>query len=77
MTSPSIGRIVHYRPEAAGAEVRPAVITKVWSDTCVNLHVFGGLLAGPDGTVETQGNFPASVTESETSARSWFWPPRV
>lgn len=47
---PSVGRIVHYHVGAFdGPEMRhnhteeedlPAVIVRVWSDTCVNLKVF-------------------------------------
>ena len=40
MIKPTIGRVVWYRP--AGRDiVHAAVITHVWSDTCVNLAVFG------------------------------------
>lgn len=74
--TPTIGRLVHYRPSHEGAEVRPAIIVKVHNATCVNLHVFGGLIAGQDGVVEEQGAFPTSVVESPTAPRSWFWPPQ-
>lgn len=71
---PSIGRIVLYRPESSES-LLPAIITRVWSDDCVNLHVFGGEL--PD----SQGIFPTSVlrcpTDDGTMPRSWSWPPRV
>lgn len=44
---PTIGRIVHYRAngkwEAAnGAETHPAIVTRVWSETCVNLETDEG-----------------------------------
>lgn len=68
---PTIGRIVHFQPAIEGAGVHPAIITKVWSDTCVNLQVFG------DGILDAQGNLPTSVVEGAPgTARSWFWPPR-
>lgn len=42
---PTVGRIVHYRVSAhlqaaSAGEVRAAIVTRVWSDTCVNLSVF-------------------------------------
>ncbi len=54
-----------------------AIITRVWSDTCVNLHVFFDahdpesrnsvveLAELPEGTTDTSGN------------GGWFWPPRT
>jgi hypothetical protein len=68
---PSLGRIVHFFP-TTGSEPLAAVITRVWSDTCVNLEVFGSA-AGPD---ETQGRFPTSVVQGP-GPRTWSWPPRV
>lgn len=69
---PSIGRIVHSQAHGSPngqhkAEARPAIISKVHSETEVDLTVFNptGLffnrcsLGGPD--------VPGS----------WFWPPRV
>jgi hypothetical protein len=42
----SIGRLVHYRVGGTDEtpELRPALVVRVWSDTCVNLRVF------PDGS---------------------------
>lgn len=77
---PSIGRIVHYI-RSDGAEY-PAIITHVWSDTCVDLEVFGinvEHLQGGDADVR----FPKSVVMHDTgggergSVRSWHWPERV
>lgn len=72
---PSIGRIVIFRTSAEAVHdcAHPAVITRVWSDDCVNLEVFGDA-AGPEG--EPQGRFPTSVLLG-TGRRSWSWPPRV
>lgn len=60
---PSVGRIVHYRePRVEGGhEIRAAIVTRVWSDTCVNLTVFGA-----DGGVY-----------GVKSATAWSWPERV
>ncbi len=75
MTEPTIGRIVHYHaPEAEasnGTQLFAAMVTRVWSETCVNLTVY------PDGgnayfrtSVEIQGRH-------QGADRSWSWPPRV
>ena len=72
---PSIGRMVLYMPTQeerggrGGAEYYPAVITRVWSRHCVNLHVLAD--AGPA--------FPVtSATLCLAPAdRSWCWPPRA
>lgn len=50
MVTPTIGRIVHYNPSAneglarigteTGSQPLAAIITGVWSDSCVNLAVF-------------------------------------
>ena len=42
MNKPAIGRIVHVVVDPKtnnGSDVAPAMITRVWSDTCVNLRV--------------------------------------
>ena len=69
------GRIVLFAPSKPTylGEVHPAVVTRVWSDICVNLEVLGSP-TGPEG--EPQGRFPTSVT-FESGPRSWRWPPRV
>jgi hypothetical protein len=48
--TPTIGRIVHYtfprnspradQGNSVPGDVVPAIIVKVWSDTCVNLRIF-------------------------------------
>lgn len=72
---PSIGRIVLYRPtdserEAGGSgEFWPAVITRVWSAHCVNLHVLTD--GGP-------AFWLTSVSRADSAEpRSWRWPPKV
>lgn len=83
---PTIGRIVHFvqkKPSMYGEGFihLPAIITAVWSDTCVNLQVFtDGSNSEEDGT-----NFPhikwvtsPSLDESETpQPRTWHWPERA
>jgi len=74
---PTVGRIVHYTPpESDGRKGAPypAVITHVFGDTCVNLHVFD------DGSFPlhvpgTEAHKPTSVNLG-TGPRSWSWPPR-
>ena len=82
---PTIGRIVIYRegdrnfgipdhPGRNGSRDHPALITQVWSDTCVNLTVFHG-----DGFVEHRPSITiapelpdgvADVSGNDT----WRWP---
>lgn len=65
----SAASCVHHgavRPLNNGAEVAPAIITRVFSDTCVNLRV---LLDGPDTLWVTSAN-PGD------DERQWQWPPR-
>lgn len=69
---PTVGRIVHYFPDSDANTPVPAIVTRVWSDDCVNLHVF------TDGTADRVPNkIPTSVprrAEGETRGR-WDWPP--
>lgn len=74
---PTVGRIVLYNagpgqfsdPSGPGNESSPlpAVIVRVWTDTCVNLKV---LTDGPKDAWVT------SVTEGE-GPYCWSWPPRA
>jgi hypothetical protein len=48
---PSIGRIVHVLVDPQtnnGSDVAPAMITRVWSDTCVNIRVSRDNHPGPE-----------------------------
>lgn len=48
MITPTVGRVVWYRPVKGGDDNHPdpqgqpqaAIVTHVWSDTCVNLAIF-------------------------------------
>lgn len=69
---PSVGRVVHYKPSDSdpprnNAEVLPAVIVRVWSDTCVNLRVLNDQVYDFWKTSSTLGD----------GAGQWTWPPRV
>lgn len=70
---PSIGRIVLFRGEKSnGVNEHPAIITRVWSDTCVNLTVF---LDNGAPIVPTSVNHEENLESSTNPA--WRWPPRV
>lgn len=48
---PTIGRIVHVLADPKtnnGSDVAPAMITRVWSDTCINLRVIRDNFPGPE-----------------------------
>ena len=75
--TPALGRIVHYiLPDGHHiGDHRPAIITRVWSDTCVNLTVF---------TDSENDGFPPNGLIHRTSVSfheavrhefgSWHWP---
>lgn len=72
---PSLGRIVHYRAASSkevwsGADVHAAIVTRVWSDRCVNLKVL------PDGGPVFDKTSVEIEDEPEQAGR-WSWPPRV
>lgn len=62
---PTVGRIVHYNHLARG--VVPAIVTKVWNATCVDLEVFGS--TRPDDRIVT-----SAIQGTDSS--QWTWPPR-
>lgn len=69
---PTVGRIVHYM---YGGEMFPAMITHVWTDTCVNLVIFNNGLT--DNGLEVTFKRP-SVTFAENHVNhTWHWPERV
>jgi hypothetical protein len=92
---PSIGRIVHVLVDPAtnnGADVAPAVITRVWSDTCVNARVLldqEGILwltsitlhADRDALdafwAENLAQLRAAGNTDDIKPTGAFWPPRV
>ena len=64
-------------PGTNGTRNHPAIITRVWTDTCVNLHVFFD--AYPSETrcsVTMLPEMPEGV-ENVSGNAGWFWPPRV
>ena len=73
---PSVGRIVHYYPDQniamfKGQEECAAIITKVHSDTEVNLTVFG------DGHMASTCVSHVSLRKEAKQMAAWGWPPRV
>lgn len=86
--TPTIGRIVIYQPTAedkgqsSSQEGFPAIITRVWSDTCVNLMVFRDFdtpitVTSVDRMLEPVIGGNAEQAEQLSSPRTWRWPPRV
>lgn len=71
----TVGRIVHYVESPPGeayappAKPHPAIVTKVWSDTCVNLTVFfDGRPPEPRTSV---------MRAPDWGGGQWDWPPRA
>lgn len=77
---PTIGRIVHFVSSGPATVVAPgdhyaAVVTHVWSDTCVNLFVFS---KGAAQDEQYASGVKTSVVQDETAAAgyTWHWPER-
>lgn len=62
---PSKGRVVFFNDEEG--EQYPAIITKVWSDTLVNLNVFA----------DTKGVLIKTSVPQGATGSTWQWPSRV
>ncbi len=86
---PTIGRIVlvNISTDPAKPEMRPAIITAVWSDICVNVRLLSdggndtGLLVEL-GVSEKHPEWLTSITmalagDGSVGTRQWCWPPRV
>ena len=82
--TPTIGRIVHVNisPDPDRPAIRPAIITAVWSDYCVNVRLF---LDGANDQPYVEGlshfaDHPEWLTSIERSLndavafRQWCWP---
>lgn len=81
---PSIGRIVHYvakRPFPNGQSETvhvPAIITAVWTDTCVNLQVFSDGTNSHANGVSTAWETSRTLDGSATpQVGTWHWPEKV
>lgn len=76
MTKPSVGRIVLVPMEPSlnnGADVAPAIITRVWSETCVNVRV---LRDGHETDWKTSLAL-FDTAEEASVGHACYWPPRV
>lgn len=70
---PTIGRIVILHDKSKswnGSYLAPAIITRVWSDICVNLTVF------PD-TLNTLSYTSVILNQSLDQDLGWSWPEKV
>lgn len=61
---PSVGRIVHFIH--GGRNIAAAIVTRVHSDTCVNLYVFF------DAAAEARTSVCLGTSDGD-----WMWPERV
>ena len=88
MQKPSVGRIVIVPVTALsptekldnnGAEVAPAVITRVWSDDLVNVRVLLDGGAMPWKTSVALFQTPEEYAEARDAGKAFgcYWPPRV
>ena len=71
---PSIGRIVLFRSrDSNGSREHPAIVTRVWSDICVNLTVFldYGQLLVQSSVIQNES------LDGPNQDYAWRWPPRV
>ena len=68
MPTAAVGRIVHVFADPAqnnGADVAPAMITRAWSDECVNIRV---LRDGPPAPEEWQTSVSLHATREDAEA---------
>lgn len=70
---PSIGRIVHF---VIGDNHVAAIITAVWSDTCVNLRLFQDGSNTDNGKNWGEWATSRSLDESAHDG-TWHWPEKV
>jgi hypothetical protein len=81
MSTPSVGRVVHVLmdPKANnGADIAPAIITRVWSDSTINCRV---LADGESMLWRTSSTYAPDLdaipADDPTRLNRWTWPPRV
>lgn len=68
---PTIGRIVIFNEGTETSPDFPAIIVRVFSDTCVNLHVFRD-----DGGSSLRTSVLLAVPGQEQTGMNWRWPNR-
>lgn len=76
---PSLGRIVLYTGPGGGSTEHAAIITKVHSDTCVNLAIFEDPQFSAPVTLRTSVMMATIHADGEQppAVNCWRWPPRV
>lgn len=77
---PSLGRIVLMQVDPTwnnGADVAPAVITRVWNDRLVNLRVLCDSENTLWKTSVTLFDTPEEAAASPLTGHLCYWPPRV
>lgn len=73
----TIGRTVLYilpLGHPCQGEIRPAIVVKVWSDLCANLHVILDVANGE--TLEACHQSSVMHSTEPGALRSWHWPSR-
>lgn len=78
MPKPSVGRIILVPIDPTmnnGSNVAPAIITRVWSETSVNLRVF----ADDESILRRTSSTYADNLDNldQPHLNYWTWPPRV
>ena len=71
MATPSIGRVVHYVNEAGAHQA--AIIVKVWSNECVNLHVLPDYSDTHEAVGKTSVLYHDEGPDSPAHPYSWHW----
>ncbi|MEV4858937.1 hypothetical protein [Streptomyces ossamyceticus] len=80
MPQPSIGRIVHVAADPSmnnGADIAPAVITRVWSDTVVNVRVLLDGDSAPQWRTSLTHTDTLDDVADDVRLSRWTWPPRT
>jgi hypothetical protein len=75
--SPTLGRVVLFRSQDGehlgnGAQEVPAIITRVWTDTCVNVLV----MRDASSPLALTSVSYAEDFEASGQWTAWRWPPR-
>lgn len=73
-TFDELAKAGRHLPGTNGTRVHPALITRVWSDTCVNLHVF---FDATPSVIKTSVTLIETPDDTHNPNAGWCWPPRV
>ncbi|MGW4108546.1 hypothetical protein [Streptomyces sp. NPDC004976] len=77
---PSVGRIVLVPAEPTmnnGADVAPAIITRVWNDSTINVRVLLDSQNAPEWRTSLVHTDALEGLDGNASPHRWAWPPRV